>query len=140
MNQTSNFGLNQWSSTDRIRMEDFNADNAKIDAALAAAASPSHAVGLLSNYDGSADVTVNLGRQPQMVIIGNRNGFTNIIIGQSSYDFPGHAVAMPGTPGLKSDFTAYGTGETILEVTQTGFTLYAGLSSDLAPFYYLALF
>ena len=35
MNQTINFGLNQWSSTDRIRMEDFNADNAKIDAALA---------------------------------------------------------------------------------------------------------
>jgi len=34
MNQTTNFGLNQWNSTDRIQMEDFNADNAKIDAAL----------------------------------------------------------------------------------------------------------
>lgn len=34
MNQTENYQLNQWEMTDRIRMEDFNADNAKIDAAL----------------------------------------------------------------------------------------------------------
>ena len=35
MEQTSNFQLNQWEKEDRIQMEDFNADNAKIDAALA---------------------------------------------------------------------------------------------------------
>ena len=35
MKQTENYGLNQWELTDRIRMEDFNRDNAKIDAALA---------------------------------------------------------------------------------------------------------
>lgn len=34
MNQTENYGMNQWELTDRIRMEDFNGDNAKIDAAL----------------------------------------------------------------------------------------------------------
>lgn len=34
MQQTSNYGMNQWELTDRIRMEDFNGDNAKIDAAL----------------------------------------------------------------------------------------------------------
>ena len=33
-NQTPNYGLSQWSKSDRIQMEDFNADNAKIDAAL----------------------------------------------------------------------------------------------------------
>ena len=38
MEQTSNYQLNQWDKTDRIQMEDFNADNAKIDAALAAEA------------------------------------------------------------------------------------------------------
>ena len=32
--QTPNYNLNQWIKTDRIMMEDFNADNAKIDAAL----------------------------------------------------------------------------------------------------------
>ena len=36
MKQTSNFQLNQWEKTDRIQMEDFNADNLKTDAALAA--------------------------------------------------------------------------------------------------------
>ena len=34
MNQTPNYQLNQWDKTDRIRMEDFNADNAKIEAAI----------------------------------------------------------------------------------------------------------
>jgi len=38
MKQTDQYGLNQWDLSDRIRMEDFNADNAKIDAALKAEA------------------------------------------------------------------------------------------------------
>ena len=33
-NQTANYALSQWSRTDQVKMEDFNADNAKIDAAL----------------------------------------------------------------------------------------------------------
>lgn len=140
MNQTPNFQLNLWDKTDRIMMEDFNADNAKIEAALEAVSSPSHAVGILSDYDGSKDVTVNLGRQPQMVIVGNKNGFTNIITGQSSFAHAGHAVAMPGMPGLKTNYSHGTTGETALEVTATGFKLYAGLSSYMKPYYYLALF
>lgn len=35
MNKTPNYQLNQWDKSDRIRMEDFNADNAKLEAALA---------------------------------------------------------------------------------------------------------
>ena len=50
MNQTTNFGLNQWNSTDRIQMEDFNADNAKIDAALAGAGNCKIAAG---SYTGT---------------------------------------------------------------------------------------
>ena len=34
--QTPNYKLNQWAKSDRIQMEDFNADNAKIDAAIKA--------------------------------------------------------------------------------------------------------
>ena len=37
-NQTPNYALNQWERDDRVLMEDFNADNAKIDAALGAKA------------------------------------------------------------------------------------------------------
>lgn len=36
MNKTANFQLTQWEKTDRIMMEDFNRDNAAIDAALKA--------------------------------------------------------------------------------------------------------
>ena len=33
-NQTPNYQLSQWERSDKVRMEDFNADNAKIDEAL----------------------------------------------------------------------------------------------------------
>lgn len=33
-NHTENYQLSQWERSDRIQMEDFNSDNAKIDAAL----------------------------------------------------------------------------------------------------------
>ena len=38
MDYTQNYQLNQWEATDRVLREDFNSDNAKIDAAIAAAA------------------------------------------------------------------------------------------------------
>ena len=34
LNYTENYQLNQWAKSDRVLMEDFNSDNAKIDAAL----------------------------------------------------------------------------------------------------------
>ena len=37
-NHTPNYQLSQWERDDRILMEDFNADNAKIDAAIKAEA------------------------------------------------------------------------------------------------------
>ena len=36
MKKTTNYQLNQWAKSDRVMMDDFNADNAKIDAALKA--------------------------------------------------------------------------------------------------------
>lgn len=44
MNQTEHYQLNRWEKSDRIMMDDFNADNAKIDAALAA-----HSAALAAN-------------------------------------------------------------------------------------------
>ena len=38
LQQTSQFHLNQWELTDRIRMEDFNGDNQKLETALASLA------------------------------------------------------------------------------------------------------
>ena len=36
MNRTTNYKLCQWERSDKVLMEDFNEDNAKIDGALAA--------------------------------------------------------------------------------------------------------
>ena len=36
MTKTTNYQLNQWAKSDRVMMDDFNADNAKIDAAMKA--------------------------------------------------------------------------------------------------------
>ena len=56
MQKTENYQLNQWDKTDRIQMEDFNADNAKIDAALSVVAKQAAMVSKCGNcqiYYGS---------------------------------------------------------------------------------------
>ena len=47
-NQTTNYQLNQWESTDQVLRTDFNADNAKLDAVLA---------GLAEDVSGKAGQT-----------------------------------------------------------------------------------
>lgn len=44
MQQTSNYQLSQWDAEDRIQRTDFNSDNAKVDAALAAQAAAVNSV------------------------------------------------------------------------------------------------
>ena len=75
-----------------------------------------------------------------MVIVGNRLGFTNIITTNSSSSKAAHAVAMPNYPGYLCAQSSEVGSTTVLKVTNTGFTLYSGLVSTLAPYYYLALF
>ena len=59
MNKTTNYQLNQWAKSDRVKMEDFNADNAKIDAALKAEADARAAAvsSLLSSRNCQAYIT-----------------------------------------------------------------------------------
>ncbi len=45
-NKTPNYQLSQWERDDKVQMEDFNADNAKIDAALSGKAEASAVEGL----------------------------------------------------------------------------------------------
>ena len=51
-NYTSNYNLNQWSASDRVLRTEFNADNAKIDAALAGKASSSSVSSLQTTVNG----------------------------------------------------------------------------------------
>ena len=54
MQHTTNYDLNQWEADDRVTRADFNADNAKIDAALAELASP-----LVKLYDVTTDAAAS---------------------------------------------------------------------------------
>lgn len=44
MTKTTNYQLNQWEKTDRIMMDDFNADNAKLETALTKALTEKRAI------------------------------------------------------------------------------------------------
>ena len=77
MTKTTNYQLNQWAKSDRIMLKDFNADNLKVDSALAAlgdaiAAAPKIAVG---SYTGSGSCgassprTLTFAFQPKLVIV-----------------------------------------------------------------------
>ena len=77
MTKTTNYQLDQWAKSDRIMLEDFNADNLKVDSALAAlgeaiAAAPKIAVG---SYTGSGSCgassprTLTFAFQPKLVIV-----------------------------------------------------------------------
>ena len=56
-NYTSNYNLNQWSASDRVLRTEFNADNAKIDAAVKAV---DRRVDSLNNSKASASALANL--------------------------------------------------------------------------------
>ena len=94
MTKTTNYQLNQWAKSDRVMMDDFNADNIKIDAALKAnadtAAAASAAVALCGNCKietstytgtgtcGSANpVTLTFPKKPSLVIV---FGFNALIL------------------------------------------------------------
>lgn len=73
MKQTGAYQLNQWELTDRIRMEDFNSDNARTDAALAAL------------RDGKADVSalnalsIQLNGKADQTALNDLNGWVSSI-------------------------------------------------------------
>ena len=86
MTKTTNYQLNQWAKSDRVMMDDFNADNTKIDAALKAnadtAAAASAAVALCGNckietstytgngkYGSANPVTLTFPKKPTAVIV-----------------------------------------------------------------------
>ena len=68
MTKTTNYQLNQWAKSDRIMMDDFNADNAKIDAALGAL---QIVTGIYtgSGNDANCRVDVALGFRPEPVLV-----------------------------------------------------------------------
>lgn len=124
MKKTANYGLNQWEKTDRIQMEDFNADNAKIEAALnqateiAISASKLH----FGTYKGtsSSSQTISLGFTPKIVLVCTVDGtFT------SSSDSHFGGLAFTNIPCSISN-------SKIIEIVNQGFIVYYNSSSKAA--------
>jgi len=92
MTHTPNYNLSQWEKPDRILMDDFNADNAKLDAALAA---HDDALAKLGNcrvevirYTGtgtcgdSHPTTVTFSGKPAVIFIMGMDSFTACAYGE----------------------------------------------------------
>ena len=112
--QTSNYGLNQWAAEDPVLREDFNQDNAKIDAALEA--TPKFAVGSYAG-NGSADAReIIVGFRPSLVYICT----TGYWFDSAGYTYGG--LITEEYP-LRRD---HNTGPVLAELSDQGFVLFSG--------------
>lgn len=110
MKQTTQFGLNQWEQTDRILMEDFNRDNAKVEAALAGqAASISGLTAAMGNcsiyttrYTGSGkagpgnEVVITTPKTPKAVLVVSSNSMAVFVYGGDGFS----VMSASGTVGI----------------------------------------
>jgi len=118
--KTPNIDLNQWISSDNVLMEDFNSDNAKLEAAFAAAAPVFGSYN--ARFPPSEAIHINLGFKPRVLILSGRE--------RVEYEsLPLYRLASPtvGTSGLS--------------FTTTGFSVVGALNlngTGTNPYRYLA--
>lgn len=96
MNQTLNFKLSQWDLTDPIKMDDFNTDNRKLEAALTAlhlelAQRPKIVFGTYTG-DGSYQQEINVGFTPRAVLVFTRSGQSFYVSNSNGYFSGGLAL------------------------------------------------
>ena len=112
--QTKHYGLNQWQAGDQVLREEFDTDNEKIDAALAAlAAMPGLVLGSYTG-DGAGSQRIKLGFTPRAVFVCASYGAVFYHYSSSDYYFGG--LALPGKP-----VTAIDGSPTVLEIVEGGF-------------------
>ena len=122
MQRTTNYNLNQWEDGDVVRREDFNADNAAIDAALksvsdAAANAPEIVIGYYVG-NGNASQNINLGRKPKAVLVEAENGLRGANVSSGPYG------------GLATTITGVFNNTQVVKITDTGFTAYTRAASS----------
>ena len=89
MTKTTNYNLNQWEAEDVIKREDFNADNAAIDAALAAVAGGAAKIAWgtyvgTGGFGSNKPNSIELGFEAKLVLI-SRSDYTSFFY-RSTYD------------------------------------------------------
>nr|WP_326127447.1 hypothetical protein [uncultured Oscillibacter sp.] len=128
MNQTTNYQLSQWDREDRILRENFNADNAKIDAALKAEAEARQAaddaltgeISLLKTRfysgrvagNGQVTHTISLPGRPLLVIMASEYDFLIGIPGggRSLVVYPNNTNAIAQTCSTTGNNFTWGPG------------------------------
>ena len=139
MNHTTNYNLNQWEADDRITREDFNADNAAIDAALKTIADSAEggteiAFGTYVG-DGTLNRKISLSFTPRVVLVMRNDGLTRANLNtygglaltgapSSSYynENGGNAVAIVSGGFEVSSGYQFGTYGNLVEANQSGKT------------------
>lgn len=116
--QTANYALNQWAASDQVLRTEFNADNAKIDEALAKKFGLDNMYLATGTYvgAGSAAVSVTTGFRPSLVII-----FCTYL-GAGSYDY----IFMIGDQSaqmLETQFSSREVRTDALTFSDTGFSI-----------------
>ena len=116
MKQTTQFGLNQWEQTDRILMEDFNRDNAKVEAALAGQAASitglTAAMGNCSIYttsyygNGKAgpgnEIIITTPKEPKAVLVVSSSSMAVFVYGGDGFS----VMAGSGTVGIETRWSS----------------------------------
>ncbi len=142
MDKTKNYQLNQWAAGDKVQRIDFNADNARIDGAIAAVSAragaletgkadktaldaakatiPKIAAGSYTG-SGAASRTISLSFTPKAVLVMTQDGHTR----SSNYIMGGLAVT--GSPvkivNGAEEFTA-------VTLVSNGFRVYYNIDDD----------
>ena len=146
-NHTTNYQLCQWEATDKVLRTDFNQDNQKIDAALAAhdgalagkagagelsalvqrttalEARPTLVTGTYTG-NGASSQFISLGSTPKAVLVMDAGGYmSNMYL---DYHYGG--LALDGAPVTQNQDA---TGEYVLSVESGGFRVYCNFSAKI---------
>ena len=143
MTKTTNYQLNQWAKSDRVMMDDFNADNTKIDVALKANADAiaEHGVKLtqlgnceieIFSYTGTGKygaenpTTITFPKMPAFFIVYGTNFFM-AAEGQRTDSLSVNQSRESGSIGI-SNYTLTWTGNTVKFYSSSGTNFQGNLS------------
>lgn len=127
MNKTANFQLTQWEKTDRIMMEDFNRDNAAIDAALK---SNADAMAAETAAREAADTALGKKAGLQLIETAVFSGKGKSSVAQLSINWQDWAIV------LLQYKRPTNTGKFSLSFTEPNTTLYYGYEDQISVIFY----
>ena len=140
MTKTTNYQLNQWAKSDRIMMDDFNADNQKIDAALKANADAMPRI-LHGSYtgDGADTRTISLPFTPKAVLITTADGQMCSV--QSSHTYLRGGIALQEKPAAHNSaiFISVVTDGFQVYKAQPGTNLHTETNTKNTEYVYIAV-